>query len=82
MPAAWEEFAGDELAPALAQSAWAAAHAGPGLGPGGQAARHGGGVPGRDPAGEQGPIIAAATPLLDPAEARAAEALVLDRAGR
>src|SRR5579864_793111 len=82
MPAGWEEFVPDELAAALAQSGWAAAGM---LGlswdlavklPGTAAAFRAGIVP-----ENKVRIIAAATQLLDPAEARAAEALVLDRAG-
>jgi len=82
MPAGWQEFTGDELAPALAQSAWAAtavlelawelAVKLPGT-----AAAFRSGVLQENKAR----IIAAATQLLDPGEARAAEALVLDRAG-
>src|SRR5579864_6043568 len=82
MPAGWEEFVPDELAAALAQSGWAAAGM---LGlswdlavklPGTAAAFRAGIVP-----ENKVRIIAAATQLLDPSEARAAEALVLDRAG-
>jgi len=82
MPAGWQEFVPDELAPALAQSAWAAAAV---LElawdlavklPGTAAAFRAGIVP-----ENKVRIIAAATQLLDPGEARAAEALVLDRAG-
>ena len=82
MPAGWEEFTGDELAPALAQSAWAAASL---LElawdlavklPGTAAAFRAGIVQ-----ENKARIIAAATQLLDPVEARAAEALVLGRAG-
>jgi len=82
MPAGWEEFTGDELAPALAQSGWAAtavlelswdlAVKLPGT-----AAAFRAGILQENKAR----IIAAATQLLDPAEARAAEALVLGRAG-
>ena len=82
MPAAWEEFVPDELAPALAQSAWAAADI---LGLAWDLAVK---LPGTAAAFRAGivqenkvRIIAAATQLLDPGEARAAEALVLDRAG-
>ncbi len=82
MPAAWEEFVPDELAPALAQSAWAAADI-VGLAwdlavklPGTAAAFRSGVLP-----ENKVRIIAAATQLLDPGEGRAAEALVLDRAG-
>ncbi len=83
MPQGWEEFVPDELAPALAASrggaevlldlAWALEV----LLPGTRAAFRSG-VLNRGKA----EIIAQATALLDPAEARAAEALVLDRAGR
>ena len=82
MPAGWQEFTGDELAPALAQSAWAAASL---LElswdlavklPGTAAAFRAGIV-----SENKVRIIAAATQLLDPGEARAAEALVLGRAG-
>ena len=82
MPAGWEEFTGDELAPALAQSAWAAAAV---LElswdlavklPGTAAAFRAGVIQ-----ENKARIIAAATQLLDPGEARAAEALVLGRAG-
>jgi hypothetical protein len=82
MPAAWEEFVPDELAPALAQSAWAAADI-VGLAwdlevklPGTAAVFRTGLLQ-----ENKVRIIAAATQLLDPGEARAAEALVLDRAG-
>jgi len=83
MPLGWEEFVPDELAPALAASrggaevlldlSWALEV----LLPGTKAAFRSG-VLNRGKA----EIIAQATALLDPAEARAAEALVLDRAGR
>jgi len=82
MPEGWDEFVPDELAPALAESRWAAGDL---LDlawelevklPGTRAAFRSG-ILGRAKAA----IIAAATRLLDPAEARAAEALVLDRAG-
>ena len=82
MPAGWEEFTGDELAAALAQSAWAAAAVLE------LAADLAVKLPSTAAAFRSGVlqenkvrIIAAATQLLDPAEARAAEALVLDRAG-
>ena len=82
MPAVWEEFVADELAPALAQSAWAAADI---LGLASDLAVK---LPGTAAAFRSGVlqenkarIIAAATQLLDPGEARAAEALVLGRAG-
>ena len=82
MPAGWEEFTGDELAPALAQSAWAAAAVlelawDLAVKLPGTAAAFRTGVLQENKAR----IIAAATQLLDPGEARAAEALVLDRAG-
>ena len=83
MPEAWEEFVPDELAPALAQSGWAVA----GLLdlawdlevklPGTRAAFRAGVLQ-----ENKARIIAHATGLLDPEEARAAEALVLGRAGR
>jgi Domain of unknown function (DUF222) len=82
MPAGWQEFTGDELAPALAQSVWAAAAV---LELAWELAVK---LPGTAAAFRSGVlqenkarIIAAATQLLDPGEARAAEALVLDRAG-
>jgi uncharacterized protein DUF222 len=82
MPAGWQEFVPDELAPALAVSAWAAAEI-VGLAwdlevklPGTRAAFRAGIL-----AENKARIISAATQLLDPAEARAAEALVLDRVG-
>jgi hypothetical protein len=77
MPAGWQEFTGDELAPALAQSAWAAtavlelawelAVKLPGT-----AAAFRSGVLQENKAR----IIAAATQLLNPEEPQAAEALV------
>jgi Domain of unknown function (DUF222) len=83
MPEGWEEFAGDEVRWALAETRNAAdamldlAYA--------LEVR----LPGTKEAFRTGvlrrskvEIIARATDLLDPAEARAAEALVLDRAGR
>ena len=83
MPVGWEEFVPDELAPALAASrggaevlldlAWALEV----LLPGTKAAFRSG-ILNRGKA----EIIAQAIALLDPEEARAAEALVLDRAGR
>ena len=84
MPAAWEEFTARELAHgAGGLPVGCRCDARPGARPGGQAPRHQGGVPGR-PGGrrEKAGIIARATAVLDPAEARAAEALVLGRAGR
>jgi Domain of unknown function (DUF222) len=83
MPRTWEEFAPAELAPALGRSR-AAAEGMLDLAldlaaklPGSMAAFRSG-IISRDKA----EIIARATAVLDPAEARAAEALVLDRAGR
>ena len=83
MPEGWEEFVPDELAPALAASrggaevlldlSWALEVQLPGT-----RAAFRSGILNRGKA----EIIAQATALLDPAEARAAEALVLDRAGR
>jgi hypothetical protein len=82
MPAAWDEFSNAELAPALGESRGAAEDL---LGlawdlevklPGTRAAFRAGIV-----TAEKAGIIAAATAVLDPAEARAAEALVLGRAG-
>jgi hypothetical protein len=82
MPAGWDEFTAAELAPALGQSRGAAedmlglAHDLEVKLPGTKAAFRSG-VLNEDKAA----IIAAATQVLDPAEARAAEALVLGRAG-
>jgi hypothetical protein len=82
MPAAWDEFTPDELAPALAESAWAAdavldlAHDLEVKLPGTRAAFRSGVIQ-----EHKARIIATATQLLDPGEARAAEALVLGRAG-
>jgi len=82
MPEAWDEFSPDELAPALAQSRWAAddlldlAHDLEVKLPGTKAAFLSGILQ-----EYKARIIATATALLDPAEARAAEALVLGRAG-
>ncbi len=82
MPEAWHEFAPDELAPALAESRWAVgdlldlAHDLAVKLPGTRAAFRAGIVQ-----ENKARIIAAATALLDPAEARAAEALILGRAG-
>jgi len=82
MPAAWDEFSSAELAPALGDSRGAAEDL---LGlawdlevklPGTRAAFRAGIV-----TAEKAEIIAAATAVLDPGEARAAEALVLGRAG-
>src|SRR5579863_4975567 len=83
MPQGWEEFVPDELAPALASSrggaevlldlAWALEVQLPGT-----RAAFRSGVLNRGKA----EIIAQATALLNPEQARAAEALVLDRAGR
>ena len=83
VPAGWDEFTADELAWALAESRGRAedmltfAVRLAGRLPGTAAALRAG-VIGRGKA----EIIAWATALLDPAEARAAEALVLGRAGR
>jgi len=83
MPAAWEEFTARELGTVLAASRWDAdamlglAHDLEVKLPGTRAAFRDGLVD----AGKAG-IIARATAVLDPAEARAAEALVLGRAGR
>ena len=83
MPEGWEEFAGDEVRWALAETRDAAdamldlAYALEVRLPGTREAFRTG-VLRRSKA----EIIARATDLLDPAEARAAEALVLDRAGR
>ena len=82
MPADWEEFVPDELAPALA---WSRGGAEELLGLAWQLevllsatrAAFRSGILNRGKA----EIIACATQLLDPEEARAAEALVLDRAG-
>jgi uncharacterized protein DUF222 len=82
VPAAWDEFSAAELAPALGQSRGAAedllglAHDLEVKLPGTKAAFRAGIVD-----VEKAEIIAAATAVLDPDEARAAEALVLDRAG-
>ena len=83
MPESWDEFTERELAAALAESRAAAgglldlAHALEVSLPGTKAAFRAG-ILSRYKAG----LIAAATALLDPEEARAAEAAVLDRAGR
>ena len=83
MPAVWDEFAPVELAAVLGESRWAAdgllevAEALEAKLPGTKAAFRAG-IISEAKAG----IIARATALLDPAEARAAEALVLGRAGR
>jgi hypothetical protein len=83
MPAAWDEFTGDELALALAESRAAAA------GLLDLAADLEVKLPGTRAAFRDGTlrtgkvrIIADAARTLDPEQARAAEALVLDRAGR
>jgi hypothetical protein len=82
MPAWWDEFTNAELAPALGQSRGSAddllglAHDLEVKLPGTRAAFRSG-ILGQDKAA----IIAAATQLLDPAEAQAAEAMVLGRAG-
>jgi hypothetical protein len=83
MPGAWDEFTASELCAVLAVSRWdadamlALAHDLEVKLPGTKAAFLDG-ILGQDKAG----IIARAVAVLDPAEARAAEALVLDRAGR
>ena len=83
MPAVWDEFAPVELAAVLGESRWAAdgllevAEALEARLPGTKAAFRAG-IISEAKAG----IIARATALLDPAEARAAEALVLGRAGQ
>jgi len=83
MPAGWEEFAADELACALAESRPAAealldlAHHLAGKLPGTAAALRDGTI-----SRYKAQLIATATRLLDAAGARAAEALVLGRAGR
>ena len=82
IPAEWGEFVGREIGAALAVSAreaeeaMALAAALETSLPGTRAAYHSGVV-----THGKARIIAAATMLLDPAEARAAEAMVLDRAG-
>ena len=82
MPAGWDEFTSAELAPALGQARGAAedmlglAHDLEVKLPGTRAAFLAGILN-----AEKAEIIAAVTQVLDPAEARAAEALVLDRAG-
>jgi Domain of unknown function (DUF222) len=82
VPTAWDEFSAAELAPALGQSRGAAedllglAHDLEVKLPGTKAVFRAGIVN-----VEKAEIIAAATAVLDPDEARAAEALVLDRAG-
>jgi hypothetical protein len=83
MPGAWDEFTASELCAVLAVSRWdadamlALAHDLEVKLPGTKAA-FAGGVVSQEKAG----IIARATAVLDPGEARAAEALVLGRAGR
>ena len=83
MPAAYEEFTGDELANLLAESrgrahgTLATALALYGRLPGTRAALRDGTI-----TGYKAEIMASATALLDPGEARSAEALVLGRAGR
>jgi hypothetical protein len=83
MPAVWDEFTPDELAPALAVSRWSAndaldlAHDLEVKLPGTKAAFRSGVL-----SENKARIIACATHVLDPEEARAAEALVLDRAGQ
>ena len=83
MPAAWDEFTASELGTVLAASRWDAdamlglAHDLEVKLPGTRAAFLDGLIN-----QEKAEIIARATAVLDPAEARAAEALVLGRAGR
>ena len=83
MPAAWEEFTGDELAQVLAESRGRAdgtltvALALAARLPGTRAALRDGTI-----TRSKAEVIACATALLVPDEARAAEALVLGRAGR
>jgi len=83
MPQVWDEFTSNELSYALAQSGWAAdAMLGLALDlevklPGTRASFRDGIL-----SGDKASMIARATMLLDPDQARAAEALVLDRAGR
>ena len=83
MPAAWDEFATDQLAYALAESRGRAdtlldlAHCLETRLPGTKAAMLGGTI-----TRFKAETIVGATALLDPAEARAAEDKVLDRAGR
>ena len=83
MPQVWDEFTANELSYAQAGPPWAADHM---LGlahdlevklPGTKAAFRDGIL-----SHDKAVMIARATMVLDPAEARAAEALVLDRAGR
>ena len=83
MPEAWDEFTRAELAPALGESRYAAdglldlAHDLTVKLPGTMALFRVGVI-----SRYKAQVISHATQLLDPAEARAAEALVLDRAGR
>ena len=83
MPAVWDEFAPVELAAVLGESRWAAdgllevADALEARLPGTRAAFRAGII-----TEAKAGIIARATALLDPGEARAAEALVLGRAGK
>ena len=83
MPVVWEEFTETELTDALAETRWQAeamlalAHDLETKLPGTKAAFRAGVLRQSKVA-----IIAAAVTALDPAEARAAEAMVLDRAGR
>ena len=83
MPAAWDEFATDQLAYALAESRGHAdtlldlAHSLETRLPGTKAALLDGTI-----SRFKAETIVGATALLDPAEARAAEDKVLDRAGR
>jgi hypothetical protein len=83
MPEAWDEFTRAELAPALGESRYAAdglldlSHDLTVKLPGTMAVFREGVI-----SRYKAQIISHATQLLDPAEARAAEAMVLDRAGR
>src|ERR1700741_5117901 len=83
MPEAWDEFTRAELAPALGESRYAVdtlldlAHDLTVKLPGTMAAFREGVI-----SRYKAQVISHATQLLDPAEARAAEAMVLDRAGR
>jgi Domain of unknown function (DUF222) len=83
MPEAWDEFARAELAPALGESRYAMdklldlAHDLTVKLPGTMALFRDGVI-----SRYKAQVISHATQLLDPAEARAAEAMVLDRAGR
>ena len=82
MPATYDEFTEAELTDALAETRDGAAGIWAWRMTWRSSSRHPGGVPGRGAAPSKAEIIARATANLDPDEARAAEALVLDRAGR